>query len=371
MEKNYYQILRNRIPNVKLYSLTEEYWYDSSDNLIPWSGGTGLYPEIGQIVFNVSASTITSGYYQWSGSIWNLYTGQIVPDCYLPIYLESSVDEFGVMVGFDGEITQIEQLCNFTYTQTGSTIQVYNTADVLVLRKIFNQVFTIHWGDGSTSSIVVSDGTPNANLPSVTHTYSSSGNYTISITLDSPWTKQRLSKAVTTPQNLSIQNPLGTFSGYTIPYTTITSQTQNYLNDLDYTNNTGNTTISFAAIGKSRISELKLYGANTYSGVTTGTTNGMNFSAYTIDGLYYMDFDDGYTTITGSTVGYTKEEVFNNMITRNEHFLGFIDDPTIYSDIFVERGRQGVMENNLRLGEIDNMSELDVYGNGYFNVKKQ
>jgi hypothetical protein len=29
------------------------------------------------------------------------------------------------------------------------------------------------------------------------------------------------------------------------------------------------------------------------------------------------------------------------------------------------------MENNLRLGEIDNMSELDVYGNGYFNVKKQ
>jgi hypothetical protein len=75
--------------------------------------------------------------------------------------------------------------------------------------------------------------------------------------------------------------------------------------------------------------------------------------------------------ITGTTTGFTKEEVFNNMITRNEHFLGFIDDPTIYSDIFVERGRQGVMESNLRLGEIDNMSELDVYGNGYFNVKKQ
>jgi hypothetical protein len=59
------------------------------------------------------------------------------------------------------------------------------------------------------------------------------------------------------------------------------------------------------------------------------------------------------------------------MLTRNEHFLGFIDDPTVYSDIFVERGRQGVMEVNLRLGEIDNMSELDVYGNGFFKVKKQ
>jgi hypothetical protein len=29
------------------------------------------------------------------------------------------------------------------------------------------------------------------------------------------------------------------------------------------------------------------------------------------------------------------------------------------------------MEVNLRLGEIDNMSELDVYGNGFFKVKKQ
>jgi hypothetical protein len=371
MEKNYYQILKPRIPNVKLYSLTEEYWYDSFGNLIPWSGGTGLYPQTGQIIFNVTASTITSGYYQWSGSIWNIYTGNTNPDYNLPIYLESSVDEFGVMVGFDGDITQVDGLCNFTYTQTGTTVQIYNTADVLVLRKIADQVFTINWGDGNTSSILVSDGTPSANLPTVTHSYTGNGEYTIFLTLDSPWTKQRLSKVVTIPQNLSVPNPFGTFSGYTIPYTTITSQTQNYLNDYDYTNNTGNTTISFAAIGKSRISELKLYGSTTYSGVTTGTTNGMNFSAYTIDSLYYMDFDDGYTTITGSTSNYTKEEVFNNMITRNEHFLGFIDEPTVYSDIFVERGKQSVMENNLRLCEIDNVGELDIYGNGFFSVKKQ
>ena len=78
-----------------------------------------------------------------------------------------------------------------------------------------------------------------------------------------------------------------------------------------------------------------------------------------------------YTMITGKTTNFTKEEVINNVITRNEHFIGFIDDPTVYSDIFVERGRQGVMEPNLRLGEIDNMSELDVYGNGYFKVRKQ
>jgi len=75
--------------------------------------------------------------------------------------------------------------------------------------------------------------------------------------------------------------------------------------------------------------------------------------------------------ITGNTSGFTKEEVFNLVLTRNEHFLGFVDEPTIYSDVFVERGKQGVMEKNLRLGEIDNMGEIDVYGNGYFKVRKQ
>jgi len=33
----------------------------------------------------------------------------------VPIFLEASVDEMGIMVGFDGEIEQIEQFCNFTY----------------------------------------------------------------------------------------------------------------------------------------------------------------------------------------------------------------------------------------------------------------
>jgi hypothetical protein len=84
-----------------------------------------------------------------------------------------------------------------------------------------------------------------------------------------------------------------------------------------------------------------------------------------------MDFADGYTMITGKTSDFSKEEVINNVITRNEHFIGFIDDPSVYSDIFVERGRQGIMEQNLRLGEIDSILELDVYGNGFFKVRKQ
>jgi hypothetical protein len=77
------------------------------------------------------------------------------------------------------------------------------------------------------------------------------------------------------------------------------------------------------------------------------------------------------TQITGMTSGFTKEEVFEQTLTRNEHFLGFVEEPRVYSDIFVDRGKQGVVEKNLRLGEIDNIGELAVYGNGFFKIRKQ
>jgi hypothetical protein len=122
------------------------------------------------------------------------------------------------------------------------------------------------------------------------------------------------------------------------------------------------------AIGKSRIDEVRKYGTvNAYSGLTITD----NYTGYTINELYYMDYADGYTHITGTTASYQNEEVYQGMVTRNEHLLGFIDEPQIFSDIFVERGKQGIMERNLRLGEMDSVGEISVYGSGYFNVKKQ
>lgn len=179
---------------------------------------------------------------------------------------------------------------------------------------------------------------------------------------------------------------------YTIPYTT-SGTTQYFDNRLDFMNgslsgSTGMTkNFTFMAIGASRVNELKKYGTNTYSGITTGNTfSGSYYTGYTIDNLYYMDFTGSYTMITGSvpsyfssgslnritgTTQFATEYVINNMLTRNEHFLGFMEQPRVYSDVFVERGKQGVMEMNLRLGEIDNMGELEIYGNGFFDVKKQ
>lgn len=306
----------------------------------------------------------------------------------LPIFLESKVDEMGVMVGFDGDIEQVEQLCNFSYTQTGSTIQIYNTVNPDKLRKIVEQTYTINWGDGSTSGLTVNDGVIGNILPTILHTYSTYSGYTITITLDAPWISQKLSKQVTIPKDIT-QDLIGEFiyTGTSLPYFDLPSEyylesgrTQNYLNDLEYNPSTGYTEFTYLGIGGSRITEKIEYGTNSGSTITTGTDSTGNYSGYsfTYTGnttgttvVDYRDYDDGTTLITGNTTGFTKEEIINQMITRNEHFLGFVDDPTIYSDIFVERGKQGVMEKTFRLSEIDNMGELDVYGNGYFKIRKQ
>jgi hypothetical protein len=181
-------------------------------------------------------------------------------------------------------------------------------------------------------------------------------------------------------------NELGTLT-FTIPIDmtggTKTIQ-QQYLYDYEYNPSTGSTSFSYIGIGSSRLSELKKYGNTGYTQdlvFSSKTENNatINYTGYTFiytinsatTTLQYFDRSDGYTEIMGSTEGFTQEEVINYMLTREEHFLGFVEQPRVYSDIFVSRGKQGVLENNLRLGEIDNVGELSIYGNKYFNIKKQ
>ena len=119
MKKIKHIIRRKDIPKVALVSLSAQAWYDYDGNLIPWSGNTGylptgLTPTQGYVVYNTTTGTtdnLVYGYYQYSGSTWHLIEGseneihsKIYPDIQLPVFLESSVDEFGPMVGFDGKI---------------------------------------------------------------------------------------------------------------------------------------------------------------------------------------------------------------------------------------------------------------------------
>lgn len=370
LNKNRYEILRKTVPEIQLVSSTSQNWFDFDGGLQPWSSSIYVGPNINDVYYNITGS-LAQGYYRWNGVRWIQVKKESAYSSYnIPIYLDNTVDEMGVMVGFDGYIEQVEQVVNFTYTQSGNKVTVYNSSNPYKIKNILEQNYTINWGDGATSQLSINN-TIGSQLSNVSHTYLSNSRYTITILLNTPWNNQKIKKNIIVPQNLRIENPLGTISGLTIPaYTHMTGQSQNYLNNLDYTNNTGHTSFTYLSLGKSKISEKKLYGQNNYSGVTYGTDGVGPFSAYTIDNLQYKDYSDGYTMITGTTSGYTKEEVFNKLITRNEHFLGFVDEPSIYSDIFVERGKQSVSENNLRLCDIDSVGELDTYENEFFTIKK-
>jgi hypothetical protein len=285
----------------------------------------------------------------------------------IPVFLDASADEYGVMVDFDGDIEQMEQLCNFTYTATGNVITVCNTANTNKINKVVHATFTVNFGDGSPSQSLNIWGCIN-------HTYAHSGAYNVSITMNAPWTVQTTSKKITLPLFTGIaSNPLGTLT-FTVPYS-VATHNQNYINDFDYaTGHTGTTIV--LGLGTSRIGELKLYGsANSYTGITTGSTvidgTTYTYSGYTLDGLFYRDLSDGSTYISGNTANYPAEFIIDGMLSRNEHFLGFVDDPVIYSDIFVERGKQGVSEYNLRLSEIGSTADLEIYENGFFKVQKQ
>jgi hypothetical protein len=308
--------------------------------------------------------------------IYEILTGATGTTYQIPIFLENSVDEMGIMVGFDGNIEQVEQFCNFTYKgMGGNTIRVYNTLNTNKFKALIDSVFTVSWGDGNYSGITMTT-VYDQNLNYSDHTYTVSGStYDIEITVNSPWKIEKLKRSIYIPiTGSTFPTDLGTLT-FTIPYSNppISGITQEYLEDYrTLTGNTSGATISFIALGKSRIDEFKSYGSSSiYSGVTTGHTDAGDYTGYTIDGLFYMDYSDGYTHITGNTSSYYTDELYQGMITRNEHLIGFMDTPQIFSDIFVERGKQGVMERNLRLGEIDSVGELDIYGSGFFKVKKQ
>ena len=195
MNKTIYTITQKTIPNVTLISLTgNTSWYDAFGNIVEVTGFTP------NLVFNVTGGTIDSGYYIWNEPImnqWNLVTGdtptinsQIYEDINLPIFLDSSVDEFGPMVGFDGNILQEKYTVNFSYDIdcTTQTITIYNTTYYGNLKQAIEATFTIDWGDGTTSPIDANGSTSKM--------FTIDGSYDIVITMDTPFIIDKVQKTV-------------------------------------------------------------------------------------------------------------------------------------------------------------------------------
>lgn len=270
----------------------------------------------------------------------------------LPIYIESKIDDMGVMVEFDNNITEINNVYNFTYTINNNTLKLYITGKYEI---ILNQTFIIDWGDGYTSDFTIFN--LGNDLPSIEHTYLN-GQYLIKVKFVTPWNNDEIVKLINVPQFINIPNILGTFTGIKIPYTEIDNVSQNYIFNNDITISDE---ISYMVMTNSKLNQLKLYGENNYSNISIVD----NITGYTIDDIIYKDYPDGLTIMEITTNGFTREEIIDNCITRNEHFLGFIDTPIIYSDIYVERGKQSITENNFKLCEISNIDNLS----RFFNIE--
>ena len=94
------------------------------------------------------------------------------------------------------------------------------------------------------------------------------------------------------------------------------------------------------------------------------------YTAYTINGVIYYDYEDFTIYITDSS-GYIPGELILTAITKNEALLNVIDQPEIFSSVFIERGKNSPLENVMRLGEVDNNGDLEKYGYKYFIIEKE
>jgi hypothetical protein len=225
MNKTKYTITQKTIPSVTLISLTGFTWYDSFGNVVEITGYTP------NLVFNVTGGTIESGYYMWNEPTineWNLVTGdtatihsKIYDDIILPISLNSSTDEFGPMVAFDGNISSEKYSVNFTYdVNCGTqTITIYNTTFYGNLKQAIDATFTIDWGDGTISYIDANG--------SITKTFLIDGIYEITITMDTPFLIEQIRKTVViacvTPTPTPTNTPTNTITVTPTPTITLTA----------------------------------------------------------------------------------------------------------------------------------------------------
>jgi hypothetical protein len=309
------------------------------------------------------------------------------------LFTETAVD-MGYYSVFDGAVLQKDVINNFLFSgTTGSpyTYSFYNTSDTEFIKFLSLVKYVVDWGDGSPKVTLTSTSPISHNYPT------SNSEYHITMTATSPWGISKITKTITTPfDDVIISNPNGTatftpaggnWTGTSFNYDYIFSGDSNTdINDFFSYNYT---TIPFLITGytESTINDLAQYGpkGNLYSGKfkvgvqVTGTTgsvgtvwgpdpNGL-YTAYTINQIDYFDYED-FTLFMVYSSGFTQNDLIMTGLTKNEALINVIDQPEVQTNVFIERGKNSALEYIERIGEVDNVGDLEKYGYGFFNVKK-
>jgi hypothetical protein len=325
----------------------------------------------------------------------SLYTGMT-----LPVYLSQTFGDLGYYTTWDGDIIQKEILNNFIYSadstdSTFSTICIYNTSDIQFNTFLINQntTYSINWGDGSPPQSI------NIFSPlNLCHYYASSGNYQITLTSFNIFGVIETTRNIIIPLNQApiSSNPSGTvLFNVTSGAWSATPASYNFIYEYDADNFIADQvsipnyiSAPFAITGYtySRINDFARYGANQFAvgpvflgpeqigsidcnpcfDGSTGYTLGTGVT----QSVQFFDLPDGSTIYSGTSSGLIAEWLLEEPIVKEEHLLKISMQPEVQSNIFIERGKNSAYERIQRIGEVDNIGDLEKYGYGFFNVVK-
>ena len=311
----------------------------------------------------------------------------------IPILLTETCIDIGYYSVFDGAILQKNVVTNFLFSSTTVNpfeYYFYNTADILNLSYLKEAKYYVDWGDG-TPIQPITNFAPNFNK----HVYPGSGDYTITLSGQTPWGFNLIKKDIKVPfTNTSITNPNGTaffipaggnWSATPISYDYIFSGDSKCDLDVYDISQTPKIVTGYTT---SNLSGLQVYGpaSTLYDGkykvgiTVTGTSGNVGifyqpnpsnpYTAYTINDIDYFDYNNGTTIFAVKTSGITSDMLVCSAITKNEVLLNVIDDAEVQSDVFIDRGKISAYERVQRLNEVDNIGELVNYGYKFYNIVK-
>ena len=302
----------------------------------------------------------------------------------IPILLTENVNDIGYYSIFDGMVLQQDTMLNFIFTGNNYNFCVYNTSDIEFKKYLEFSNYFIDWGDGTFG--------PFNTIP-ICHTYQFSGSQTITLTGVSPWGTNKIRKTVNIPfTGVTIDNPRGTatftpaggnWSATSFSYDYIFSGDANCnstVDDIRLFNSWSSIPFLITGYTQSSLRDLKQYGLIPYKpgesvtgntgaiGIYSGISLDGLYTAYTINDIDYYDYSDGTTLFAVYSSGLTSDMVVCQPIVKNELLLGIIDEPEVQSNIFVERGKNSALERIERLGEVDNIGDLEKYGYKFFEI---
>lgn len=317
----------------------------------------------------------------------------LLDDMSITIMLNQTIHDIGYYSEFDGLILQKDTISNFIYSANSAdtlTYYVLNTSKIDKIKFLSDVTYYIDWGDGSTIQIFDNFLTPTSHI----YPNSTGDTYTISVTATSSWGTTILQNDIYVPfTGITIDNPFGSvnFVGGTgnwagIPTTydyIFTGDSENLISQQISSNYTA---IPFLVSGytHSRVKDLEQYGPVKYKpGVSvTGSTGFVGqyigplatdplVITYIIDGVIYYDYPDGITYYEVMSSGITSDMIWQLPIVKEEALMGVAMAPEVQSNVFVERGKNSMLETLQRLGEVDNIGDVRKYGYGFFNVKSE